>query len=223
MTYGIFMFRNKNTGVVDTKNIITRKYLPITLQKPRMSRYVCRSSIHYVSNNRWERSSFESQLQLKTAYAINQLYVTLNDDKDDPDAQLYEFVQALKTASPKFYNLKNVSINAPTSIMTGEIAQELMSMPGTFTELNMTLFAFHTPLRIQATKAQGNYVKIRELDIKFTDGYAFPNSGSDFLESVATYKPLTAITIRNESPHMPILRVPNMRTRFKMFYTKGFR
>ena len=190
----------------------------------RSSRCVCRSSMHFVSNGRWEPHSFESQLTLKTAYAINYLYVTLKgDQEDDPDASLYDFVRALKTTSPKFYNLKKVSIEAPASIMTGEIAQELMSMPGTFTELNLTLFAFHTPFPIRSVKGFGNYVKIRELSMNFTDGCAFPNSGSDFLESVATYKPLKSITMINESPHMPRLRVPNMRTRFKISYTKGFR
>lgn len=157
------------------------------------------------------------------AYAINTLYFntdTILKSADEDDLYLQEFIDDFCRESPKYYNLREISINAPGAIMTGEMLKQLTSVKSTYTELELKIFAFHTSCHNMWSPHSS---KLKKVTIRFVDGIAFPSSGTDILQGLQDLKSLERLVVENYSPHIPDIVFPSRAVKNKASRTTGFK
>lgn len=150
------------------------------------------------------------------AYAVNDMIVQMtNDTHKEYDVRC--FIEAFAVKSKAYYNLRRLQINAPFAVLEGRDIENIMNIPSTFTDLELNIFAFHSP---KDDMWKGN-ARLQSVGLKFYDGIAFPNSASELLGGIMHHKKIREIRLRNESPHMPTLHIDTSLRR-KVLFAHGY-
>lgn len=176
-----------------------------------------------ILNSTYYYSEYRKTIKPKNAFAINDIFATFYNS-DDVQNDVQHFINEFSKNSTYFYNLKKLHIHAPEFIMTGEIWKQLINTPGTFTDLHLDIFAFHSPLPDMWIPTSPQHAPIKNFDIRFTDGIAFPDSASEMLRGVQHNRTTCdqLFNITNRSPHMPSLRASS-KTRRKIRHSFGYK
>ena len=154
------------------------------------------------------------------AYATTKVVIFPNDNNhQNQELELIEFIEAFKTESMQYYNLKTLCIHAPYSVIDGDIIATLLDTKSTLTSLQLNVFGFHTP-KENMWIPTNNDMKLTHLDITLQDGYAFPKSGTELLRGLERSKNIQEVRLYNESPHFPVVKL-SRKLRNKMYYTSG--
>lgn len=182
------------------------------LNSSRICRHVCRAR-HYAS-------SPKEICEWKGAYATTEICALFTNNLATPNEDVAEFLKALKQHSKKYYNLKKLVILAPYTIFDGGMLSTMLSIPSCLTEIDLSIFAFHTPKDTMWIPTGG--MTLHKLELHFDDGIAFPWSGSDMLYGIEHNNDIQSIKLYNHSPHNPIVEV-DRKLRAKIDSTYGIR
>jgi hypothetical protein len=154
----------------------------------------------------------------KGAYAVNDLHIMVKDGKDNSEDVVIDLIKTFKKESSKYYNLKTLYINAPYAIINGNTILDIMSAQSTLTQLYIDICSFHTPMENMWIPTNG--IKLRELNVKFSDGAAFPFAGTHILKDLENNPDIDEISITNQSPHTPFVNI-SRKLRGKVRYSNG--
>lgn len=149
----------------------------------------------------YETYTPKSIQKYKGSYAVTSLRCNFKNPQCKEN-YMDEFLEDFSAASSKFYNLKVLDLRVPYVILDGYMLQTILRNSSTMTDLDLEVFAFHTPL-----ENTWQYSKLKKLHVTFSDGIAFPNSGSDMLSCIEYAPNLKELWIENNSPHVPPLKV----------------
>lgn len=158
---------------------------------------------------------------INNAYATNCIFVSSNNafDWNQDDKIFRKFIEDFKKVGNKYYNLNEITIFAPTAIVSGQMLKELFEIPSVYTKLSLDIFSFHSPITGIWTHIPNN---IEDVKITFSDGIAYPYSGSDILSCFDDVKSLKKLSIKNNSPHRPKLTFPSKDLKNKTWCIKGY-
>jgi hypothetical protein len=141
----------------------------------------------------------------------------LMNESDHQENDVHEFIDEFKTISQKLYNLKTLQIMSPFATYDGVLVKKLLDIRATYTRLELDMFAFHSHINGMWTSPG---VTLKNLDVTFHDGIAFPNAGSDFFKGLDDNMDIDEIKIRNESPYTPVVILPR-KLRSKTYIARG--
>lgn len=181
----------------------------LSTRPPRQTCVQVRNTYHFI------RSSLDFKKNTG-AYAVNEMIVNMNHDEYDED-NVREVIKEFAMTSKGYYNLRRLKINAPYAVLEGSDIADLMSIPSTFTDLELDLFAFHTPQE-DMWKA---CTRLQNIRITFHDGIGFPDAASQLLKGIETCKNLESVRLHNESPHMPRVYM-DITLKKKMVWVTGY-
>lgn len=154
------------------------------------------------------------------SYAINEIYVYLTDPRHNEN-HLDTFIQDLSRVSTRYYNLKSVHVIAPYAIMNGGMIEHIVNMNGTFSEIYLDVFGFHSPIQDMWIPITQKHVCLKKIRVTFGDGLAYPNSATEILQGLETYQYIKDIQLINDSPHDPVVNIKNKKLKQKISYVRG--
>jgi hypothetical protein len=154
------------------------------------------NTTHYVHSN-YQPKTLQ---KYKGSYATTSLRCLFTNPECDEE-HLVRFIDDFKCASERFYNLREFSIHAPYVIMDGSMLSDLIKASSINTEMDLELFAFHTPI-----PSTWKTCRWKKMQVRFSDGIAYPDSGTDFLRGIEDCGSLKELRIENKSPHRPLIK-----------------
>ena len=163
-----------------------------------------RAALKVYNTNHYVRTPSHFRNNRKSAYSVNNITAFFDNADNDNDTVITEFVNEFRKESLYYYNLKTLSIYAPRSVMEGDALRDLLTIRSTYTDLELNLFAFHSP--VPGTWVPSG-VTLNSLKVTFHDGIAFPNSASDLLVGLDDNKHLQTLCVCNTSPHEPVVHL----------------
>jgi len=154
----------------------------------------------------------------KGAYAVNDIHILLRNCPNNVEDVVADLVNAFKKESSKYYNLKTLHITAPYAIIDGNIITDILSAQSTLRQLNLDICSFHSPVENMWIPTNG--IKLRELNVTFSDGAAYPFAGTHVFKGIEHNPDIDEISITNQSPHNPIIQI-SRQMRGKVRYSRG--
>lgn len=153
---------------------------------------------------------------VRGAYAVNRVRMVL-DNNEDTEEVVYRFVDEFQKVSKNFINLKTLCIYSPYATYDGGLIKLIMNTPSTFTNLELDVFGFHSP---QDDMWLSSSVDLKNIDVTFRDGIAFPKSGTDMFNGISKAHKLDSVKISNESPYTPTMSL-HSKLRRSMYIVRG--
>ncbi len=174
-----------------------------TASKPRTSHQVCNALrlIEVSSDTSYNKSammdSISYRLRDRGAYAVTHLVLDLAHN-DILEKELSKVVHDLSRVVQSYKNLRKLSISAPYAALDGTHVQSLIDLECPYNELDLAVWAFHTPLP-RMWKGR----KLKSLEISVCDGVAFHNSINHMLCGLKQGQEgnLRHLSVVNETPH----------------------
>jgi hypothetical protein len=138
--------------------------------------------------------------------AVNTIHVLMG--KYTEEESVIEFIDAFQQVSKNYYNLKKIIINTPGIIYDGDMMFRLLNTSTTANELEIDMFAFHSPLDTNMWIPCDDGMSLRQFSATFTDGLAYPNSATQLFSGIHVHSSLKSFEIWNNSPHRPTVVLP---------------